>query len=159
MKTVQLKKWIVAGSLALAAFTGFSSCDKDDDDVDNRNYTISGNANGTQMVPTVAGTGTGTISGTYNPTTNTMTYTSTWTGLTGAPTSAGFYSGTTGVSGTAAGTPWTLGAGLTGTGTFTGSMILTPEQETQLINGGMYYSYGTTTNTGGEIRGQIAATR
>jgi hypothetical protein len=147
---------ILFGALAF----GVSSCDKDDDDNDNnRSYTVSGNANGTQMVPSVTGNGTGTITGTYDPNTRMMTYTSAWTGLSGAPTSAGFYNGASGVSGTAVGTPWALGTGLTGTGNFSGSMTLTSEQADQLTAGNWYYSYSTAGNTGGEVRGQITATR
>lgn len=159
MKTVQVKNWIVMSSLALVSFAGFSSCDKDNDDDENRNYTISGNANGSQMVPTVNGTGTATMTGTYNPTNRTMTYTSAWTGLSGAPTSARFYTGTSGVSGTAAGAPWTMPVGMTGTGSYSGTMLLTTEQATQLTAGNYYYSYGTANNMNGEVRGQMTATR
>lgn len=141
------------------------SCDDDDDnDNDNnptptRNYTISGNASGSQVVPAVEGTGTGTLTGTYNPTTRVFSYTNTWNGLTGAPTGGGFYSGATGVNGTAVGTPWTYDETVTETGTYTGSMTLTQAQEQQLLNGNWYYGYNTATNAGGEVRGQITATQ
>ncbi len=158
MMTVQVKNWIVMSSLALVSFAGMSSCDKDNDD-DNRNYTLSGNANGSQMVPAVTGTGSGTMTGSYNPNNRTMTYTSTWAGLSGAPTSAAFYTGGSGVGGTQAGTAWTLPAGMTGTGTYSGTMVLTPEQATQLTSGNYYYSYGTANNSNGEVRGQMNASR
>jgi hypothetical protein len=155
-KTRMMSLVVLFGALAFSV----SSCDKDDDDDDNnRMYTISGNASGAQMVPSVSGTGSGTITGTYDPNTRIMTYTSAWTGLSGAPTSAGFYNGTTGVSGSAIGTPWALGTGLNGTGSFSGSMTLTSEQADQLTAGNWYYSYGTATNSSGEVRGQISATR
>lgn len=137
------------------------SC-KDDDDtpaVDNTPYVISGDANGTQMSPSVIGTGTGTMSGSYNPETRVLTYTSNWNGLTGAPTAGGFYSGARGTNGTAVGTPWTFDSNATGTGTTSGTMTLTPEQGTAFTNGGWYYSYGTSANPNGEVRGQITATR
>lgn len=146
--------------LALAVSGTVVSCDDDDDDdMSAANYTISGSANGSQVVPSVAGTGTGNITGTYNPGTRQLNYTTTWTGLTGAPTSGGFYNGASGTNGTMMGDAWTFDAAATGTGTRTGSMILTDEQATALTNGNWYYGYGTTANTNGEVRGQITATR
>ena len=149
-----------AASMALSALVFLPACDDDDDDnFDNDNmFTLSGNASGSQMVPAVTGTGTGTFSGTYNSSTRVMNYTSTWSGLTGAPTSGSLYYGASGVSGTAVGTPWTFTAPVGTSGTFTGSMTLTPEQASQLTAGNWYYSYGTAANTGGEIRGQISVT-
>jgi len=137
------------------------ACDDDDDDNKNneRSYTIQGNANGTQMVPVVSGTGTGTISGTYNPNTRKLTYTSNWNGLTGAPTSGGFYSGASGANGSSVGAPWTIDSGATGTGSTTGTITLTEAQEEDFLDGDWYYSYETTTNPSGEVRGQITATR
>lgn len=160
MKTSFVKQWMLIASVALVSLAGFSSCDNDDDDdFDNRTYTISGTANGAQVVPSVSGTAAGTITGTYDPSTRMLSYTSTWTGLSGAPSSAGFYSGATGVNGTAVGSTWTLGSGTTGTGTFTGTTTLSSEEAAQLLAGNMYYSYSTATNGTGEIRGQITATR
>jgi hypothetical protein len=137
-----------------------TSCDKDDEDnVDNRPYTISGNAAGSQVVPAVAGNGTGTITGSYDPATGQLSYTSNWSGLSGAPTSGGFYNGASGAAGTAVGNPWTFDATATGTGSNTGTMTLNSEQASQLLGGNWYYSYGTAANPGGEVRGQISATR
>ena len=136
------------------------SCNKDDEDTNNNQpYNISGNANGTQVVPSNAATGTGTITGTFDPTTNTLTYTSTWTGLSGAPTSAAFYAGASGVAGTVVGEPWVLDTTMTTDGTVSSSVVLTADQASQLLAGNMYYSYYTATYPGGEIRGQITATR
>ncbi|SJZ87236.1 CHRD domain-containing protein [Sediminibacterium ginsengisoli] len=87
-----------------------------------------------------------------------MNYTTSWNGLSGAPTSGGFYNGASGSAGTAVSPAWTMGTGWTGTGTTTGSMTLTSDQATQLRNGNWYYSMGTAANTGGEIRGQMTAT-
>src|SRR5918993_820357 len=81
----------------LLSFFLIAACDDDDDDPlvnkTPRTYTVSGNANGSQMVPSVAGTGTGTFTGTYNADTRVMTYTTNWNGLTGAPIVGGFYGG------------------------------------------------------------------
>jgi hypothetical protein len=146
---------------SLFLFVALTACDndKDDEKVNNSPYNISGDASGSQMVPSVSGTGTGTISGSFDPSTRNLTYTSNWNGLTGAPTSGGFYSGASGASGTAVGTPWSFDSTATATGSTTGTMTLTAEQAQQLTSGNWYYSYGTEANTGGEVRGQIAATR
>jgi hypothetical protein len=152
----------LAMTLLIAGTLSVSSCDKDDDDNNNQKnqpYTISGNSSGAQMVPSVAGNGSGTFNGTYNPSTGVMTYTTNWNNLTGAPTSGGFYSGASGTNGTAVGSPWTMQSDWTGTGSTTGSMNLTPAQANDMMNGNMYYSMGTAANSGGEIRGQMSATR
>lgn len=146
-------------TLLLSGIVFFASCNKDDDNNSMRTYNLSGTAGGSQMVPSVSGSGTGNMAGTYDPNTHTMTYTTTWSGLTGAPTSGSFYYGASGTNGTAVGTPWTFAAGSTGTGSMSGTMTLTDAQAAQLTSGGWYYTYGTAANPSGEVRGQIAATR
>ena len=153
------KAFAITGLLLMGLVTLNSCDDDDDDDVNNTPYVVTGSANAAQVVPAGTSTGTGAFTGTYNPANRSLTYTTSWTGLTGAPTSAGFYSGASGSNGTAAGTAWTIAPGATGTGSMTGTMTLTAEQATQLINGNWYYSYGTTANSAGEIRGQLTATR
>jgi hypothetical protein len=156
---VPVAKWFTVLAVALTAIA-MTGCDEDDDDpVDLRSYTISGDADAAQVSDTTVSSGTGTISGDYNPNTKVLTYTSTWTGLSGPPTSAGFYNGQSGAVGTAVGGPWVIDASATGTGTTSGTMTLTSEQAAQLISGGWYYSYGTDTYADGEIRGQISAER
>ena len=155
---------LVATALAVLSVFAFTGCMEDlGETVGNTStgitYTISGNASGAQVVPAVTGAGSATISGTYNTATNQLTYTSTWTGLTGAPTSAAFYSGATGQAGTMIGSAWTLGTGVTAAGTHSGEVTLTEAQEAELIAGNWYYSIGTATNANGEVRGQITATR
>lgn len=148
-------------SMAMMAMV-MTSCDNDDDtnnQTNNKPYNLSGNASGSQVVPSVNGTGSGTISGTYDPSTRQLQYTSNWSGLTGAPTSGGFYSGASGSAGTAVGSPWTFASGSTDTGSNSGTITLTEEQAQQLTSGGIYYSYGTTANPNGEVRGQITAAR
>jgi hypothetical protein len=154
-----LKSTMVISVMAASSALFLSSCHKDNDNDNLRTYSISGTASGNQMVPIVTGSGSGTISGNYDPNTHVLTYTTTWTNLTGAPTSAGFYIGATGVAGAAVGDPWNLGAGLSGTGSFSSSMTLTSEQDSQLTGGSWYYLYGTVANPNGEIRGQIIATQ
>lgn|SRR5688572_2057078 len=142
-------------TLGIIAF----SCDDDDDSANKKNYTISGNASGSQMVPAVTGTGTGTIAGTYNPNNRILDYTNTWSGLSGPPTGGGFYNGTSGTNGVSIGSPWTFDATATTTGSHTGSIKLTPAQEEQLLDGDWYYVYNTAVNSTGEIRGQMSATQ
>lgn len=151
---------VIAVCLSLILVFASVSCDDDydNDKKSERTYTISGAANGTQMVPSVAGTGTGTITGTFNSKTRELNYTSNWSGLSGAPTSGGFYTGAAGSSGVALGTPWTFDATATGTGSRTGTVVLTSDQADQLLDGNWYYSYGTAMNPNGEVRGQITTT-
>lgn len=147
---------LMVGALSVFAF----SCDDDDDNGPELrdSFAISGNANGDQVVPAVDVDGTGTITGVYNPNTGVLTYTYMWNGLSGAPTSGGFYNGDAGVDGTLVGSAWTFGGTATGTGTASGTMTLTQEQESQLILGDWYYGYNTAAHADGEIRGQITAT-
>jgi hypothetical protein len=120
-------------------------------------YTLSGDANGGQVVPAVSSGGSATISGTYNPTSRLLNYTTGWNGLSGAPIAAGFYAGPAGANGMISGMPWTLSDGSTATGKLSGSIYLTPEQAAELTSGGWYYSIGTNNFPNGEIRGQITA--
>jgi hypothetical protein len=144
---------VLVSSIVLVA------CSKDNvNNNDNKTYTISGSASGSQMVPSVSGSGTATITGTFNSSTRQLNYTTNWTNLTGAPTFGAFYYGATGVNGAVVGSPWVLGTGLTSTGSFTGSMTLTADQAAQLTSGNWYYVLGTTANATGEVRGQITAT-
>ena len=141
-----------AGSLLLA------SCDDDDDDMPvNNTYNLSGNGSGTQVVPAFTGTGTGTISGTYDKQSNLLNYNIGWTGLTDTATTVGFYKGGSGSEGTSA---QTLSVSTQGTtGSSTGTLNLTDEQETDLLSGNWYYNIGTLANPTGEVRGQITATQ
>jgi hypothetical protein len=120
-------------------------------------YTISGSANGANMVPSVSGNGIGSINGTYDPNTHTLNYTTNWSGLSGKPTSGGFYNAAAGSNGPAIGTPWTFDSTSIANGKLTGQMNLTQDQAQQLTNGNWYYTIGTPTNTSGEIRGQLTA--
>ena len=119
MKTLKFSnlKFILSALVILFGVFVISSCKKDKDKPDNRPYTLSGNASGTQVVPSVTGSGAGTFTGTYDPATGTMNYTTNWTDLTGAPTSGGFYTGASGAAGTAVGDPWVMGTDWTGTDT------------------------------------------
>ncbi|MGC4035147.1 MAG: CHRD domain-containing protein [Chitinophagaceae bacterium] len=153
-------KKIVATFLTIGSFTigGISSyAQASTSSPAQSTYTISGTATGAQVVPSVAGNGAGSITGTYDPSTHVLNYTTNWNNLTGAPSSAGFYTGASGVAGKPLGDPWAFGTNITPTGNITGNITLTDEQAKDLTDGNLYYSLGTATNTTGEIRGQIAA--
>jgi hypothetical protein len=157
-KTSILSKLIFVSTFLLFGLFILSSCEKKST-ADNRPYTLSGDAAGTQMVPPVTSNGAATFTGTYDPSTHTMTYTTNWNGLSGGATGGGFYYGGAGNVGTAVGTAWTLPADTTGTGTYSGTMTLTDAQAAQLTAGNWYYTMNTAANPTGEIRGQIVATR
>ena len=155
------KKFFFISSIVVMSALVLASCkkDKNNDTTNNKPYTISGNASGSQMVPSVSGNGTATMTGTYDPNTRVLTYTTNWTGLSGAPTSGGFYSGASGSTGTLVGSSWTLGSGLSSTGMFSGTTTLTADQAAQLTSGNLYYTLGTSNHSTGEVRGQITATQ
>jgi hypothetical protein len=168
LKNTIMKTKFVSGKkcLSISLFLGvlffIAGCHKDNDDAVNNNpYTISGNANGAQVYPALAdtGMGTGTITGTYNPVNRLLTYNSTWSNLSGAPINGGFYNGASGTSGTPIGAAWTFDSTATGTGSRSDTLTLTSDQASQLLGGDWYYSYGTSENSSGEIRGQMSATR
>jgi hypothetical protein len=154
------RKSLIISTLVTLTLFAFTACTKTKDDNNNKNrmYAISGNANGNQVVPPVSDSATGSISGTFNQSTGQLITTTSWSGLTGNPISGGFYNGASGTNGSLVGASWALGPELTATGSFNDTLTLTNDQATQLINGDLYYSLGTTANPNGEIRGQITAT-
>lgn len=145
-------------SLVITMAVFFTSCTKADVGLSAAiTYSLSGNANGSQAVPASSNSnGSGTLSGTYNSSTKIMSYTSTWTNLTGAPVSGGLYAGAVGQMGASI-TTWSLGSGLSASGSFSTSTTLNAEQEAQLLAGKCYYILSTAANASGEIRGQISA--
>jgi hypothetical protein len=161
-QVLPVTKWVVMLAVALTA-VAMTGCDDDDNNsVNNRSYTIRGDGDRMQVVPAITDTtyhGASVISGTYNPNTKVFNYTTNWIGLSGPPTSGGFYNGASGTAGVAVGAPWTFDANATENGSMSGTMTLTQEQADQLTSGKWYYTYGTAANTGGEVRGQISAER
>jgi len=156
------KNWLSPAKAIMlgTAFAGallLTSCDKENDTPVNNKYTISGSASSGQVVPAFTGTGTGTITGTYDKQTNVLNYNVGWTGLTDTASTVALYSGASGAIGTSV---QNLTVSTQGTaGTSTGTLTITEEQETDLLGGNWYYSVGTLANVGGEIRGQITATK
>ena len=153
------KKFMALCMTAFISTSLLTSCNKDDEAVNDNPYTITGDANGAKVVPSVTDTGTAKISGSYNASTNLLTYTTNWTGLSGGPTSGGFYNGASGVTGTAIGSSWAFTQPTTVTGSRSDTLTLTEDQEAQLLEGNWYYTLKTTKNPNGEVRGQMTATR
>ncbi|MEO8174321.1 MAG: CHRD domain-containing protein [Sediminibacterium sp.] len=153
-----LTKGSLFASFILTTALLFTSCTKDDATVTTAiTYSLSGNASGSQSVPASSNAnGSGTMSGTYNSSTRLMSYTTTWSNLTGAPISGGLYTGVSGQIGTSI-SAWSLGSGLSTSGSFSGSTTLNADQEAKLLAGQAYYILSTTANASGEIRGQITA--
>lgn len=140
--------------LTLCLSASIVSCDKNDDDNNNNIYTISATMNGAKEVPANATTGTGTLTGTYNADNNTINYNVQWSGLTGAATVAHFH----GPAAPTANASPVVNFTISGTSA-SGTATLTDAQEQDLLNGLWYVNVHTAANTGGEIRGQVAATK
>ena len=118
-------------------------------------YSISNTINGAQCVPPVVTNGTGTITGTYNDVTNAMSITITFSGLTGFTTVAHFHgpalpTANAGVVIGYSGFPTGVKSG-----NYSNNYVLTAAQETQFLGNLWYANIHTTTNAGGEIRGQV----
>jgi len=145
-------------SATLVVSTMFVSCDKnDDDDMTDKTYSTSGNANGSQMSPSNTSTGTGTLAGTYDARTNVWQYNISWTNLS---TTAGLVQvyGPAG-AGVNAALLFPLSITTPGaSGSASGSITLTDAQETALLANNTYYTISSTTYPSGEIRGQVTAT-
>lgn len=156
MKTFRFFRTTMA-VMALSVACIVTSCDKDDDDIDNdQTYSISGNASGSQEVPTVATSATGTLTGNYNARTNMLTYSISWTGLSGNISMAHFHGPA--LAGASAGPIHDISIATNGmAGSTTGSITLADSTETHLLNGRLYYNLHTVLNPNGEIRGQVTA--
>ena len=153
-----LRKYLFQTMAVLIAATAWTGCDKDDDDVQEVRYTVSGNGSGNQEVPAVTTTGTSTVAGTYNASGKVLTYTVNWNNLLTAPTMMHFHGpadpgANAGIMIPIEGFPATV------TGTYSGIDTLTVDQESALLNGKMYYNVHTTTNPTGEVRAQLGVTR
>jgi len=153
--------WIAIPSLALLLFSS-SGCDKNDDnppppstdDIYNINTTMT-SAN---EVPQNSSTATGTTTRTYNATKNLLTYNVTWNGLTGPATVGHFHSPALPGANASPLIHFNIPAN-SSSGSTSGVATLTEAQEADLLAGKFYSNIHTAANTGGEIRGQVAATK
>ena len=157
MFSLNLKPYQLLVGAALVVSTLFVSCDKNDDVIDDNNYTVSGNASGSQVSPSNNSTATGTISGTYNRNTNQLQYTVSWSNLSTAAGLVQVYGpAASGVNGTLMFSLAITTPGMSGSST--GTVTLSDAQETALLANNTYYTVSSTTYPAGEIRGQITAT-
>lgn len=141
-------------ALGVAGMMTLSSCDKDDDDIPNSRYKLSGDANGAQEVPPVTTPGTGTLSGTYDTTSKSLIYTITWTGISGDATVAHFHGPAS--PGETAPPMQDITITSNGTaGTATDTVTASAELHTALLAGRVYYNIHTADWPNGEIRGQV----
>jgi hypothetical protein len=168
-----MQKRVFSLTLALLSVTIVAACD-DDKPTEPSNITYTATLNGASEKPNAITTnGTGTFTGTLNPTANTFSWTVNYSGL-GSNVTQGHIHGpadantATGVivnfNGPVGGTG-TLQTGVT-SGTATGSISLagavntsgtvTGDSLRKLLDAGLTYAnIHTSTNGGGEIRGQI----
>lgn len=136
----------------------FVACSKDNDDTTDNTYTISGNASGSQEVPSVATNATATLSGSYNADNNKLDYNITWTGLSGNVTAAHFHGpAVVGVNASPIHDITVVTNGISGTAS--GSITLHDTTEAHFLAGRIYYNLHTAQNPGGEVRGQISTSR
>ena len=161
MKTIwkNPKTFFVLLATTLITGTVLTSCDNDDD-IDNTNqmYTLSGNASGSQEIPTNAATGTATLTGSYNKSTNSLSYTINWTGLSNIVTAAHFHGP---ASTTETASPLVdITIGTNGvSGNTSGTVTVSDAVESALLDGKIYYNIHTALYPNGEIRSQVVATQ
>lgn len=133
------------------------SCDSDDED-GNQLYNLSGAASGSQEVPAVTTSATGNITGTLDAQNKSLNYTITWNGLSGNMSGMHFHGPAP--AGQNAGVLFPLTTTTGTSGSVSGTISNIPDSTIQhFLNGRMYYNIHTAARPGGEIRGQISATR
>ena len=158
MKTVSKNRktlFVLLATCLITTSVMLTACDKDDDDNNNNAmYTLSGNAAGSQEIPTNATTGTATLTGTYDAGTNSLSYTINWTGLTGVATVAHFHGP---ASTTETANPMVDITIVTNgvNGNASGTVTVSDAFETALLSGKIYYNVHTALNPNGEIRSQV----
>jgi hypothetical protein len=144
--------------LFLTAATLSWSCSKSSSNNTNGTYTISGNASGANESPAVTTNATGALTGTFDPNTNTLQYTITWANLTDSAIAAHFH-GPAGIGANAnVEIPIVLNT-RNPSGTASGTVVMSASQVTDLLGGNLYWNVHSKTHPGGEIRGQVVATR
>ncbi len=109
---------------------------------------------GSQEVPPVETEGTGSATMTFDPSSNELSWSIEFSGLSGPATAAHFHGPA--AAGTNTGVQVNIGdvSGLVSP--MEGSVELTPEQASFLLDGQMYINIHTAANTDGEIRGQVS---
>jgi hypothetical protein len=130
------------------------SCQKHDTQPKS-NFQLSGKADASQEVPPVIATATGRIYGNYYKPSKVLSFTIQWDTLSGNPTAMYFngpaFAGATGHE--------IYGMTVFRTvpsGSYSGYLPLSAEEETDLMAGKWYFNIKTVLNPNGEIRGQIS---
>lgn len=106
-------------------------------------------------VPPTTSKGTGALTGTYDTATKVLTWSVTYSGLTGPATAAHFHAPAE--KGKNAGVEIPIKGALASP--ITGTATLTDEQAKNLTDGMTYFNIHTAANKGGEVRGQVAASK
>ncbi len=145
--------------LLLFALTGLaltSACKKNDDNTP-ATMQVTGSLSAANEVPAVsAPNATGTFTGTYNPSNMVLTYAVAYSNLTGPATAAHLHYGDSKHK-TAAPTVPFSNVPSAASGSFNGTVTLTSMQADSLKAGKLYANIHTSTNSGGEIRGNLTA--
>ncbi|WP_201748008.1 CHRD domain-containing protein [Chitinophaga vietnamensis] len=152
-----------AAAWLLATGMLFSACSKSNDygggSPSPSTYNLSASLNGAQEVPPTTSSATGTFSGSYDPASYKITFTLSWNGLTGPPTAMHIHGPAAAGSNAGVEVPITgFAAAASGSVTVTAT-VLTQAQGTDLIANKYYVNIHTAANPGGEIRGQISASK
>ena len=147
---------LLATSLITCSF--LVACDKDDEiDDDDNMFTLSGNASGSQEIPSNTTTGTATLTGSYNRSTNSLNYTINWTGLTNNLAAAHFHGPASATETAGPMLDITIGTnGLSGSASAT--VTVTDAFESALLDGKVYYNLHTPLYPNGEVRSQVNVT-
>jgi hypothetical protein len=156
MKTTIVKTIPVLFFAAILSLMAVSCSQDNNNNVNAEVYNTSGPSSGAQQSPSVNTTATGNLTGTYNTRTNTWQYTITWSSLTSAASAVQLYGpADIGANGNMLLALTITTPGLSGSAS--GTITLTDEQEAWLLAGRLYYSVITASHVTGEIRGQITA--
>lgn len=142
---------MAAGTIFLA------SCTKDNKSNDSQLYSTTGNASGNQENPSNSSSGNATLTGTYNAATNVWQYNINWSSLSSAATAAELH----GPASAGANGVLMLSLAITApgiSGSASGNVVLTAQQEADLLADKCYYTILSSTYLTGEIRGQITTT-
>ncbi len=153
---IKFRKMLAYCLMILSSFA--LACDDDDDD-DNIVQFNNIQLRGTNEVPAITTTGAGTLNATYNRDTNILTYTVNWNFGNASDNLTGMHFH--GPASITANAPVVIditpAAGNRGAqGSVSGSTrALTDAEESDLLGGRWYLNVHSTTNTSGELRGQL----
>jgi hypothetical protein len=159
MKTILKNQFSALIAVTAIVLFTFSACKKDDDGPPDLTKKVTVTMTGAQEVPAVTSTGSGTAQVSFDPTTKMITYTMSWTLGSSSATTTNMH-----FHGAEDGSPTKSSGviiGITGftsapTGTISGvTRALTDVEVAQLLAGKWYLNIHSSTNTGGELRGNI----